>query len=247
VRTWAAIGLLVAVGLSGRASAAGPAPVASLTEQQVRWFVPGELRTGDLIRCVARAGVVEAKVPPPPSAGLARGTGLFAKSGASIQIARRPNGATEIDCGSGSAPPFRRATLPYVIGQNGVGSIAGPNHLDRLVRLYGRGATSSPGRSCRVTWPKVGLRATFDAPDCARAGSLSSATATGESWSSLSGVHVGDPVARMRWQVPGATLVSSKPGRKVWLLAGGGPAHRSKLLAVSGAAGTVQSLICVIA
>jgi hypothetical protein len=192
---------------------------------------------------------VDAKVPSPPSAGVSGGVDAFNRSGASIQIDRRSNGATQVACGNGSASSVRRATPPYVIGQNGVGLIRGPNHLAMLTGLYGSGARGlggGAGHPGRVAWSNVGLLATFDGPKCTGGSLLRSATVKGASWSSLSGVHVGDPVARMRWQVPSARLVSSTPRRGVWLLATGGPSHTSKLLAVSSAAGTVESLICVI-
>jgi hypothetical protein len=239
---------LFSLALVAGAAAASPAPVVSLKGGEARWFLPGRLHTGDFVRCVVESGAVQAKEPSPPSAGVSVGTDSWTAAGASIQIDRRSNGATQIGCGNPAALAPRRATLPYVIGQNGVGLVRGQNNLTSLKRLYGRRSTVSwhDAARCRVTWPKVGLQATFDGVHCAGRSPLRSASVTGPSWSSLSGVHVGDPVARMRWQVPGAKLVSSTRTRTVWLLATGRPSHGSQLLAVSAPDGTISRLLCVI-
>jgi hypothetical protein len=67
---------------------------------------------------------------------------------------------------------------------------------------------------CRLTWHAIGLEARFAGARCTRDSTLRSATVSGMIWTSLSGVRVGDPVAKMRWQVPSAKLVSSRGYRK---------------------------------
>jgi hypothetical protein len=71
---------------------------------------------------------------------------------------------------------------------------------------------------------------------------LRTATVDDARWTSLNGVHVGDPIARMQWQVPTAKRLQAFRRRAVWLLATG--VHGS-LSAGSGASGTVTSLSCV--
>jgi hypothetical protein len=91
---------------------------------------------------------------------------------------------------------------------------------------------------CRLTWHAIGLEARFAGARCTRDSTLRSATVSGMIWTSLSGVRVGDPVAKMRWQVPSAKLVSSRGYRKLWLLATA-IASPSRLLAESGPSGRI--------
>lgn len=184
----------------------------TLSGGQVRWFLPGELRTGEVVRCVVGAHAVTARVPPAPAAA-AGGIDAW-RAGATLRIDRRSSGATQVACGTAVEP--RTARPPYVIGQNGVGLIRGPNRPAALARLYGP----------RAGWPRLGLRVVL-APD----GAARRIDVTGSRWTSLSGVRVGDPLARLLWQVPGAKRLA--PG--TWLLARG--RNGSRLLAFVGAAG----------
>jgi hypothetical protein len=233
--------MLAALATAGGATATRR-PAVSLTQGQIRWFVPSALHTGDVVRCVVGSRSVEAEVAAP---GSSADTFAWKRGGVSVQIERRPNGASEIACGTTLAA-FRRATLPYVIGQNGVGLIRGANRLADLERLFGTRSTSrTVAATCIAGWSKLALDATFDGPQCTSNSVLHSATVTGTVWSSLGGVHVGDSVARMQWQLPDARRVSSRHHREVWLLA---TAHAtgSQLLAVISSAGTVTELVCVI-
>jgi hypothetical protein len=233
-----ALAALVATG----SGAAASHRVVSLADGQIRFFAPGTLRTGDVVRC----DTLQAKIAPPPSAGSSAGTDAWSwtRTGLSLQIERRSNGATEIACGTTLAQP-RRATTPYVIGQNGLGLIRGPNRLARLEQLFGAGTRHSSSTACHVAWPALGLQATFAAAPCRSGSTLRRATVSSPNWSSLNGVQIGETVAEMRWQLPGTKRISSAHARTVWLLSTA-IASRSQLFAVTGPAGTVTSLTSVI-
>lgn len=230
---------LAALAAAGGAAAAHP--VVSLADGQIRFFAPGTLHTGDLVRC----GTLRVRIAPPPSPGPSTGTDAWSwtRTGLSLQVERRSSGATEIACGTTLAQP-RRATIPYVIGQNGLGLIRGPNRLARLEQLFGAGIRQRT-TTCHVAWPALGLQATFGSGLCTSGSTLRRATVSSPKWSSLSGVHVGETAAEMRWQFPGTKRVSSAHGRTVWLLSTA-IASRSQLFAVTGPAGTVTSLTSVI-
>jgi hypothetical protein len=234
----ALVGVL-ALGLAGGAGASRP--VLRLSDGQTRWFLPSQLRTGDRIRCDVHGQTIGAVVPSPPSAARTSGSDTWKAGGAQLEIEKRATGATQVTCGAG-APPSRRPQLPYVIGQNGLGLIRGPNTLRELERLYGRGSRRNELGGCGVTWPALGLKATFGGARCSDGSTLRTATVGDARWTSLNGVHVGDPIARMQWQVPTAKRLQAFRRRAVWLLATG--VHGS-LSAGSGASGTVTSLSCV--
>ena len=239
----AAFGVIALV--CAAAAAAGPSDL-RLVAGQTRWFLPSQLRTGDRLLCIAHTHSVAAVVPAPPPMGQTSGSDTLGAGRAQLAIERRPNGATQVTCGPGPALP-RRPHLPYVIGQNGLALIRGPNTLAHLERLFGAGSRETHTSRCRVTWFSLRLRASFDASRCSSGSILRTATVDGGPWTSLSGVRVGDPVGRMRWQVPSAKLVSSHSGRAIWRLATA-VAHGShaSLLATIGPAGTVTSLTCVV-
>jgi hypothetical protein len=231
---------LAALGAAGSVAAARP--VVSLADGQLRFFAPGVLHTGDLVRC----GALHAKIAAPPSPGVSTGTDAWMRGGLSLQIERRSNGATEIACGTMLASPIHRATMPYVIGQNGLGLVRGPNRLGRLEQLFGAAPTLHSGAAlCIAAWSSIGLRATFAGSRCASGSTLRSATVSGAKWSSLNGVRIGETTAEMRWRFPGTKRISSAHGHMVWLLSTA-IAARSQLFAVTGPAGTVTSLRNVI-
>ncbi len=235
------VGLVALAALAAAGSgAAASHPVVSLADGQIRFFVPGTLRTGDVVRC----DTLQVKLTAPPSPALSTGTYAWTKGGLSLQIERRPNGATEIACGTALAEP-RRATFPYVIGQNGLALIRGPNGLARLERVFGAGSRHPGSTTCRVTWPALGLQATFAGAHCRSGSILRTATVRGGKWSSLNGVQIGETVAEMRWQFPGTKRISSAHGHTVWLLSTA-IASSSQLFAVTGPGGTVTSLTNVI-
>lgn len=225
--------------------AAATRPAVSLSGGQIRWFLPGALQTGDTVRCVVRGDEIRVKIPP-PSAGISGADFAWKRGGTSVQIARQTNGATEIACGTMFASPIHRANMPYVIEQNGLGLIRGPNRLDRLERLFGAASMIRPGAAlCTAAWSSIGLRATFAGARCTGGSTLRSATVRGAKWSSLNGVRIGETAAEMRWQFPGTKRISSGHGHTVWLLSTA-IASSSQLFAVTGPAGTVTSLTNVI-
>jgi hypothetical protein len=231
---------LAALAAAGGAAAARP--VVSLADGQIRFFAPGTLHTGDLVRC----DTLDVKIPAPTHAGTSGADFAWTRGGASVQIARQPDGATEIACGTMLASPIHRPTMPYVIGQNGLGLIRGPNRLARLEQLFGAAPTLQSGAtSCTAAWSSIGLRATFAGSRCTSGSTLKSATVRGAKWSSLNGVRIGETAGEMRWQFPDTKRVSSAHGRTVWLLSTA-IASRSQLFAVTGPAGTVTSLTSVI-
>lgn len=236
-----ALAALAAAG--GGAAAAGPA--VSLSGGQIRWFLPGVLHTGDTVRCVVRGQAIRMKIPA-PSADMSGVDFAWKRGGASVQVARRTNGATEIACGAMLASPIHRANMPYVIGQNGLGLVRGPNRLDRLEQLFGAASTLRSGAaSCSAAWNAIGLRATFADSRCTSSSTLRSATVRGAKWSSLNGVRIGETAAEMLWQFPGTKRISSARGHTVWLLSTA-IASSSQLFAVTGPSGTVTSLTSVI-
>jgi len=213
----------------------------TLTSGQTRWFLPGQLRSHKVVSCIDKGGTIDFAVPAAPAPGYANGTDAWDHAGRRISFDVHPNGAVEVHCGAGAGVELpRRPTLPYVVGRNGLGLIRGPNTLAQVRRLYGPGAATSGGSACRVIWRSLGLTAAF--ADCTGRGLLVGATVTGAKWSSLSGVHVGDPVGRMVYEDQTAKLLSHTHGRSTWLLGGLGSKQRPRLLAVSGAAGTITSL-----
>ena len=211
----------------------GAPPVATLHRGQTRWFVPGELRAGDEIACGGTAVLV-----PAAQAGVTSGSDQWGGGGLQVSIETRPNGAAEVDCGKGSVP--RRTVSPrYVVSRNGLGLTRGANTLAQVRKLYGPGTANARGGICRVAWRALGLTATF--AGCGGGSVLTGATVTGRQWSSLDGVHVGESIARMRWDDQGATRRSGR----TWLLGGVGRKHPPRLLAVIGTNGRVAALVAV--
>jgi hypothetical protein len=219
---------------AGSAGAARQRPPVVLRDGETRWFAPGELRTGQPVVC----GGIRAILHAPPPAGEVAGDDAWSWSAGAPQLSidRQPDGATEIRCGA--AAPSRRPMLPYVIGQNGVGLIRGKNRYGALTRLYGQPQQLEFSTTCRATWPAIGLVAAFDGLCSSKSAALTGAEVSGREWSSLSGVHIGDSLAEMRWQNPGAKQVS----RDQWLLASGRGRHGSKLYALV-AAGRVTAFV----
>ena len=235
---------------TGWASQTGLAQDVVLREGQTRWFFDGGVRVGQTIRCVAGSAEVAAEVPE-VEPGASTFTSAFTKTTSgkalSVQIERQPSGATRIACGPQNSPQRRPATLPYVIGPNGVGLIRGPNRLDRLTHLFG--APSSlrtghvPGGRCTARWRAIGLVVTFGRAACDRDAVLVRALVSGKAWSSLNGTHVGDHLAQMRWQQPGAKVLSSTRGSSVWLLGSARPPRRSSLFATVSSNGRISSFL----
>jgi hypothetical protein len=226
-----AITLAVAGALAANAWALAPAP--SLRNGETRWFFGGRLHVGDTIRCTQQGATISAKVP-----AAASGTGTYShtvRAGrhVSVEIERRADGATQVTCGEGSPPARFPATLPYVIGPNGLGLIHGPNRLDSLRRVYGRPSSLQGGTGCVATWPAIGLRVELAGGACAGSSLLRRASVSGSDWSTLDGTRVGDPVPQMRWQQPGARRVAGG----AWLLA----VRSERLYAVATPAGRIAS------
>lgn len=198
---------------------------------QVQWFMPGALRPAEIVRCSVAGRVVYARVPN-------RGAAAWGWTGhVRMSISRATNGAVEVACNAQLAPR-RLPTMPYVIGQNGVALIRGAVHLSQLEHRYGRpaGKRASAG-ACRVVWPRVGLRTTLTS--CSADAVLMRAEATSTRWSSLSGVHVGDPLARVLFEAPSSRRLSANR----WRLAS---SHRHSLVAEIGADGRVARLVATI-
>jgi len=230
-------GLIAGVGAalvvaSGAAGGASSVRTVTLAAGEVRWFLPSELRAHDLVDCTVAGRRIEASVPRArPDATV--GEDRLGGAGRALSLDVKPNGAVEARCGATTREPPRRAVYPYVVGRNGLGLIRGPNTLARVRKLYGDGDARSVGGTCRVDWPAIGLTASFAGRRCASGSLLSGATVTGSRWSSLSGVRVGDPVARMVWQDQTAKLLSRAGSGSRWLLGGVGSKHRSELVAVA--------------
>ena len=191
---------------------------------QTRFFLPGALRPGEKVTCIAQGHATVGDVP-----SRATGTDSFTVRGPQLDIDRRASGAIMIACGKTKAifPPTN--TMPYVIGQNGLAHIHGANTLSRLEQIYGKPSETKP---CRAMWKDIGLQVTFSGPSC---DVLDGASVTGSRWSSLSGVRIGDSVAKMVW----LTQTRSRPALgHVWVISRGAQ-YRSELVAWIGRRGTV--------
>lgn len=187
-----------------------------LQSGEVQWFPPGTLRPAEIVRCSTAGGVVYARVPN-------HGAATWGWTGhRRMSISRATNGAVEVACNAQLARR-RIPRMPYVIGQNGVALIRGLDHLGQLERRYGRPSSTRRRSGCTVVWSRAGLWARFTS--CTASATLVRATATSTRWSSLGGVHVGDPLARMLFDAPYAKRL----GGKRWRLA---LSHRHSLVAV---------------
>jgi hypothetical protein len=176
-------------------------------------------------------------MPGVPAPGATGGESAWRKDGPAFSIDRRPNGATEVRCGSATSGTgsFVRLHDPYVIGQNGLGLIQGRNTLAALKGTFGAPSTVA---QCRATWRSIGLVATFAGALCTDSSALAGATVSGSRWGSLRGVRVGDSVAKLLWQAQDAKRLA--PAQ--WLLASGGSSHHAKLVAAIHA-GKVTSFV----
>lgn len=198
---------------------------------QTRFFLPGALRSGEKVTCIAKGHATVGDVP-----SRATGTDSLTVNGPQLDIDRRANGAIMIGCGKTKAifPPTR--TMPYIIGQNGLAIIQGANTLSRLEQIYGRPSETKP---CAAMWRDIGLEVTFFGRPCTV---LDGANVTGSRWSSLSGVHIGDSVAKMVW----LTQTRSHPALgHVWVI-GRGAQYRSSLIAWVGSTGTVDRFTAIL-
>jgi hypothetical protein len=218
------------------ALAATAAPV-TLHAGERQWFVPGSLAAGAHVVCSAHGHRLTLTVPRPSTAA-DTGAGFFTGGGIQASIATRPNGAVEVDCDTNAAPPHH-GSMPYLAGPNGLGLLRGPNTLARVRRLYGLGLAARGGGACRVAWRGIGLVATFTS--CTGAATLVHASMTDARWSSLTGVRVGDSIARMLWQDQGASRLSTE----IWALGGVGRTHPPRLLARVSRLGVVTELVVV--
>jgi hypothetical protein len=190
------------------------------------------------VRCIAGGHAAQAPVPAPPARDSVDYGVDWTAHGVKLQIARRSNGATQVACGDADVSPHR-ARLPYVIGQNGLALIRGQIRLAALSGRFGQPSRQTHGASCRAEWPALGLDAVFGGT-CDRGGLLRTATVTDPRWTSLLGVRVGDAVARMRWEVPGA----KRAGVHRWQLSKA-LVSNARLFATTGRAGRVVRLTCV--
>lgn len=152
-----------------------PVPVGT-----VQWFMPGSVHRGDVVSC----GRARVRITT-----LSGGTDwVWAKGQPTISVEPR-NGAVAIACGTDIPVLQFREGSHYLIGQNGLGRIRGPNTKAAIEKLYG-----SP-----ANWRAIGLTATF------ANGVLTRAVVTGRrGWVSLTGAAIGDSLAELIWQVPGA-------------------------------------------
>ena len=230
--------VLVLLAVAG-SSAAATVPAFLLHDGQTRYLTPSEARPGTLVRCVTNGRSLDSRLGT-PAAGATNGSELFVGGGAKVSINQRPNGATEIVCGSATAGSgfFRRSPDRYVIGQNGLALIRGANRLSVLERIYG-----APGvvrsKPCRATWRMSGLVATFAGGECRADSVLVGAVVIDSRWRSLSGAQISEPVAKLLWDVQSAKPLSH--GR--WLVASGGMSRHARLVAVTSVVGTVTKLV----
>jgi hypothetical protein len=230
----AGIVMLVAAG----SSAAATPHTITLHDGRTAYFLPGE---NVVVRCVVNGIALEVRLPKHASTGSSTGSDLHSrKGGASVSTETRPNGATEVRCGSATAGSgfFVRTPNPYVIGKNGLALIRGVNRLAALERVYGRARTTATGTGCRASWPSIGLVAAFTG-GCTSGARLAGAVVEEARWGTLNGVNVGDATAKMVWEAQGAKALSG--GR--WLLGSGGTSHHARLVAVTSVGAVVRLVL----
>lgn len=150
---------------------------------------------------------------------------------------RATNGAVEAACDT-RLTGMRIPTMPFVIGQNGVALIRGANHLTQVEQRYGRPSSSHASTDgCTVVWSRAGLQATFTS--CSPRGTLVRAAVTSTRWSSLTGVHIGDPIARMLFEAPYTRRLAANRWRLAF-------SHRHSLVAELGFDGRVVRLVATL-
>jgi hypothetical protein len=197
---------------------------------QVQWFLPGVLQPGQKVLCSIVPNVFAGRVPTTGGADFAW-TG-----GAQMSIQRASNGSVEAACNTQLAG-IRPSTMPYVIGQNGVALIRGTNHLAQLEQRYGRPtSTHASSGACKVVWQRAGLQTTFTS--CSSRAVLVRATVTSSRWGSLTGVQIGDSLARVLFEAPYARRL----GASRWRLAS---SHGHSLVAEI-ARGRVAGLVAML-
>jgi hypothetical protein len=229
-------GVLVLLAVAG-SSAAATMPAFWLHDGQTRYLLPSQARAGEVVRCTVDGKFIDGTMPAVPVPGIASGVDSWSKGLPSISMDRRPNGATELRCGSATSGTgsFARLDDPYVIGPNGLALIQGRNTLAALKGTFGK---PSGAAHCWAAWQAVGLVATFAGADCTDSSVLAGATVRGARWGTLRGVRIGDSVARLLWQAQDAKRIG--PGQ--WLLAAGGSSLHAQLVAVTHA-GTVEGFV----
>jgi hypothetical protein len=137
-----------------------------------------------------------------------------------------------------------------VIGQNGLALIHGPNHLATLEARFKTPTIlrngSTANAHCQADWATIGLRAVFNTRTCNPDSILIAADASRTPWSSLGGIHVGDPIGEMLWQDPNAKPINTsktlRGSRSYWQLAHGGATGHAQLVAVSTDGQTITLL-----
>jgi hypothetical protein len=221
-------GVVLLLAVTGSSTAA-TMPAFWLHDGQTRYLLPSQARAGEVVRCTVDGKSLDATMPGLQQ-GFVGGTDAWGGGGRSLSIDRRPNGATELRCGSATSGTGSFAQLqdPYVIGQNGLALIQGRNTLALLEGTFGKPSAVS---RCWAAWQAIGLVATFAGADCSDKSALAGATVRGARWGTLRGVRVGDSVARLLWQAQDAKHI----GPSQWLLASGGSSHHARLVAVVNA------------
>ena len=230
----AGIVMLVVVGSSG---AATPRTTV-LLDGQTGYFVPG---VRQVVRCSVNGVTLATRLPGQSTTGSTSGSDtVSAKGGVAMSVETRPNGASRVRCGSATAGTgfFGGSTNPYVISKNGLDLIRGPNTLAMLQRVYGHPVLSWH-HECRATWKGIGLVVRFSYIRCDTRSVLANATVSGVRWHSLSGVQVGDSVAKLAWEAQGARPL----GHGRWLIGSGGTSRHARLVAVTSVGAVVRLVL----
>jgi hypothetical protein len=229
---------VVALLLAASAAAAATSLVVPLRDGQTAYFAPG---VRQVVRCSVNGVTLASRLSGQATPGTISGSDSVAsKGGATMSVETRPNGASRVRCGSATAGTgfFGGSTNPYVIGKNGLDLIRGPNTLGALQRAYGRPVLFWH-HECRAVWKAIGLVVRFSYIRCVPRSVLANATVSGVLWHSLSGVQVGDSVAKLAWEAQGA-----KPlGHGRWLLGSGGMSHHARLVAVTSVGAVVRLVL----
>jgi hypothetical protein len=230
--------LAVVALLTAGSAAAATSLVVPLRDGQTAYFSPG---VRQVVRCTVNGVTLATRLSGQGSPGTLSGSDSASrKGGATMSVETRPNGASRVRCGSATAGTgfFGGTSSPYVIGKNGLGLIRGPNTFAALQRVYGRPVLFWH-HECRAVWKSVGLVVRFSYVRCTPSSTLANATVSGVLWHSLSGVQVGDSVAKLAWEAQGA-----KPlGHGRWLLGSGGTSNHARLVAVTSVGAVVRLVL----
>jgi hypothetical protein len=167
----------------------------------------------------ARGVAKRKRLEPQAVANLASVRVAFATILSSVGVAALLMGAP-----TGVAAQQQGATTALVIrGDRSIAGVPVLSKLGRATAVFGAPDTIRRvnGYDCRAVWRPIGLTLGFldlSGGDPCHVGRIVTATATSTSWRTDRGIHVGDPVTRLRRLYPRAKHVATPPYGGWWLI-----------------------------